>query len=196
MAADSADFRDGMPFLGGALWLDLLNTTPVIGGQAYDFIANSEKLRRWQALAGLPEAPSDTLETLALREELRPMVDHLTTGLPMPKPVVALVNDHLARTPITRRLDDSQISTRLIDQHAPLSLASAAALDFACFVVDFEPDRLKHCQNPACTMVFYDRGKNNRRRWCSTSACGNRDKVANYRKRLSAKRMRNISAIL
>ncbi len=188
MSTESADFRDGMPFLGGSLWIDLLNTTPVIAGQSLDLIGDPAKLRRWQALAGLSEGPANSQETLILREKLRPMVDHLATGLPIPKTLVVLINDHLARTPVFRWLDDSHTPARLTIQHAPLSVADAVALDFARFVQDFELERLKHCQNPACTMVFYDRGKNNRRRWCSPSACGNRDKVANYRMRLAAKR--------
>jgi predicted RNA-binding Zn ribbon-like protein len=36
-------------------------------------------------------------------------------------------------------------------------------------------------------MVFYDRGKNSRRRWCSSAVCGNRDKVANYRARKASR---------
>jgi len=27
-----SDLRDGMPFLGGHLWLDLLNSTPILAG--------------------------------------------------------------------------------------------------------------------------------------------------------------------
>jgi len=187
MPPDSEDFRDGLPFLGGALWLDLLNTTPVIGGHPMDLIDDQTKLAHWQGLAGLPEQSSDVSETLTLRDALRPMVDRLAAGLNVPEPLVALVNRHLARTPITRQLDAAATPPRLVEQCDPPGLAGRAALDFARFLGDFEPGRLKHCQNPACTMVFYDRGKNNRRRWCSTSACGNRDKVANYRARKAAK---------
>jgi len=32
-------------------------------------------------------------------------------------------------------------------------------------------------------LYFYDTTKNHRRQWCSTAACGNRHKVADFRKR-------------
>ncbi len=186
MTADSQDFRDGMPFLGGALWLDLLNTTPVLGGQPRDLIDDPEKLRLWQGLAGLSDGPPDLDGAVGLRAALRPMVEHLALGKPVPDPVADLVNAHLQQARFVRHLEITGGAARLVERHAPLSLATAAALDFARFAQDHEPDRLKHCQNPDCTMVFYDRGKNNRRRWCSTVACGNRDKVANYRARKAA----------
>ena len=62
-------------------------------------------------------------------------------------------------------------------------VATAVAWDFAHFLKTFDRERMRHCDNPACTMHFYDIGKNNRRRWCSMSACGNRDKIAQYRAR-------------
>ena len=61
--------------------------------------------------------------------------------------------------------------------------AGTVAEDFARFIAEHEARRLKHCANPACNMVFYDTGKNNRRRWCSMSVCGNRHKVARFRSR-------------
>ena len=34
----AGEFREGMPFLGSHLWIDFLNTTPVIKGMALDLI--------------------------------------------------------------------------------------------------------------------------------------------------------------
>ena len=33
--------------------------------------------------------------------------------------------------------------------------------------------RLKACRNPVCSVIFYDRSKNQARVWCNTSVCGN-----------------------
>jgi len=43
--------------------------------------------------------------------------------------------------------------------------------------------RLRHCSNPECESVFYDRSKNRSGRWCSMRSCGNQAKVRAYRER-------------
>jgi predicted RNA-binding Zn ribbon-like protein len=45
-------------------------------------------------------------------------------------------------------------------------------------------DRIRECGGHACGWLFYDRSKNNRRRWCEMEVCGNRAK----QKRLAARR--------
>ena len=182
---DPSDFREGIPFLGGALWIDLLNTTPVIGGRPLDLIGGEERLQVWARLAGLGHGGAASREEVAgaqsLRETLRPVFDDLSKGLPVPTAAVQAVNAVLRGVTVTRQIEGD----RLVEEEtlATGPVAAAAALDFARFLDGHEPARLRHCSNPSCTMVFYDRGKNNRRRWCSMQACGNRAKVASYRER-------------
>jgi predicted RNA-binding Zn ribbon-like protein len=42
---------------------------------------------------------------------------------------------------------------------------------------------VKRCEGAECTLWFVDRTKAHRRRFCSATACGNRDKVAAFRAR-------------
>src|SRR5580704_7819540 len=44
--------------------------------------------------------------------------------------------------------------------------------------------RIRECKGHACGWLFYDRSKNNRRRWCEMEVCGNRAK----QRRLAARR--------
>ena len=60
---------------------------------------------------------------------------------------------------------------------APLAEAAAAPL------VEGDFELVRHCENPECTLWFYDRTKSHRRRWCSMALCGNRHKVATFRRR-------------
>jgi predicted RNA-binding Zn ribbon-like protein len=46
--------------------------------------------------------------------------------------------------------------------------------------------RIRECGGHACGWLFYDRSKNNRRRWCEMEVCGNRAK----QRRLAARRRR------
>lgn len=44
-------------------------------------------------------------------------------------------------------------------------------------------DRLRFCAAEDCGWVFLDTSKNNKRRWCSMSDCGNREKVSRFFRR-------------
>ena len=64
-----------------------------------------------------------------------------------------------------------------------LALAIVAR-SIAEFLVTAEFKYLRRCANTdSCVLVFYDTTKNHRRQWCSNSMCGNRFKVAEFRRR-------------
>lgn len=42
---------------------------------------------------------------------------------------------------------------------------------------------IRVCSNPSCGLFFYDTSRTHRRRWCSMSKCGNRNKVAAFSRR-------------
>ncbi len=46
-------------------------------------------------------------------------------------------------------------------------------------------ENLRLCGNPHCRLIFLDSSKNHSRRWCDTAGCGNRDRVARYRRAAS-----------
>ncbi|MFJ9699853.1 CGNR zinc finger domain-containing protein [Streptomyces fradiae] len=48
--------------------------------------------------------------------------------------------------------------------------------------------RLRRCQGEGCHRVYLDASHGGRRRWCSSAACGNRDRVARHRARTGAAR--------
>lgn len=192
-ARTDEDFRDGFPVMGGRLWLDLANTVPIIDGVEQDLIATPATLKAWLAAAGLDGQVRDlSRETVAdlaeLRGQLRDAVAGLRAGEPVPDGAVAAVNRRLSAVRAWYALrqgeDGAQLATTL--ETGPAGPAALVALDFARFVCDFEPERLKGCANDHCAMLFYDRGRNNTRRWCSMSQCGNRDKVARFRARKGA----------
>jgi predicted RNA-binding Zn ribbon-like protein len=178
-AQHDAEFRDGMPFLGGRVWLDLLNTTPVDGGVRRDFLGNPEGCGRWLAAAELPQAASGIT---ALRDVLQDCFDRLAGGEPLRDTAVAAVNRHLAGLQARVRLVEDG-SLRRLERQVEGDALALIADDFARFACEADPSRLRRCADPACTMVFHDTSKNGTRRWCSMAVCGNRDKVARYRAR-------------
>jgi hypothetical protein len=44
-------------------------------------------------------------------------------------------------------------------------------------------ERIKRCRNSRCRWAFVDDSHNGRRVWCEMATCGNRDKVARFRRR-------------
>ena len=60
----------------------------------------------------------------------------------------------------------------------PISLAAVKLFTEGDF------HRIRECGGHACGWLFYDRSKNNRRRWCEMEVCGNRAK----QRRLAARR--------
>lgn len=185
------DFRDGMPFLGGAPWLDLANSSFSLDGQAFDFLSDNASFTRWSEAAGFAvesrKLDFERLAALRLRGLVRAIFATLTARDTLSADQIGQLNDLLNNRTIRERLRlaDDGTELDLCDQVDGPEVATRLASDLAHFLDDHEPDRLKSCDSPTCTMVFYDRGKNNRRRWCTMSICGNRDKVSNYRARKS-----------
>jgi predicted RNA-binding Zn ribbon-like protein len=60
---------------------------------------------------------------------------------------------------------------------APVTQAAADLLATADFTF------VKRCEDDNCVLWFSDQTKSHQRRWCSMDLCGNRHKVAAYRKR-------------
>jgi predicted RNA-binding Zn ribbon-like protein len=54
----------------------------------------------------------------------------------------------------------------------------------ANFFATSDYSAIRKCENPECILYFYDTSRNHTRRWCSMEMCGNRAKVAAFRKRL------------
>lgn len=185
-----AEFVDGLPFISGSLWIDLLNTVMSSGEKRTDLIDEDERFVAWLALtdmlpdSGIVSAGSKS-DVQKLREELRTAVDLFNVGIKPPVALTELINGLLADCNIKLALEWDEKGCRLIERFEPGNAGPSGkvAADFARFVCEAEPQRLRHCSNPACTMVFYDTSKNNTRRWCTMSICGNRDKVARFRAR-------------
>jgi predicted RNA-binding Zn ribbon-like protein len=65
-------------------------------------------------------------------------------------------------------------------------LVAMLAGHVASLIVGADPSLVKRCASSECTLWFLDRTKAHRRRFCSVSACGNREKVAAFRARRRA----------
>lgn len=62
-------------------------------------------------------------------------------------------------------------------------LLAAVADDAIRLLSSPERETMRECEGPTCDLVYLDTSRGHRRRWCSSSACGNRHYVAAHRAR-------------
>jgi len=185
--------QPGPVFLAGNLGLDFLNTRMRVNGEVVDLFQRDEDVIRWLKIAGLsvPEArtgaPRISLLNSArkLRENIRALVEKRKAGQRGDPSV------------INRFLSDAQSHPRLVWNKpgslkiekvrrkntveavlGPVAEAAAELLATADFRL------VKRCEEETCVLWFSDNTKSHHRRWCSMVLCGNRHKVAAYRRRL------------
>ncbi len=71
------------------------------------------------------------------------------------------------------------------DWDRPDRILQPVARAIAALVCSDETSVIRTCSGPTCTLMFVDRTKSHRRRWCSMAVCGNRAKAAAHRARAS-----------
>jgi predicted RNA-binding Zn ribbon-like protein len=180
----------GFLFLGDHLALDFLNTRPRMNGELVDLLADEEDVLSWLAKAGFPatgsrpEMPSLLQKARGLRECIRKLVEKRKSGEPedfselnaflaAARSYSQLRGDEAGRVTV-QKVWQAETSEQVL---APVAEAAAELLAMENF------EMVRHCEDEACVLWFYDRTKSHHRRWCSMATCGNRHKVAAYRKR-------------
>jgi len=178
--------------LAGNLALDFVNTRMRVGGDIIDLFETDEDVLAWLEQAGLPyskigsgEGPLSLLHSARmLRENIVSLVEKRKAGLHGDPSLLNSFLDHAQtrprlvwRTPsmlIVERIQQPDTAKGIL---APIAEAAAVLLATADFSL------VKRCEDQACVLWFSDQTKSHRRRWCSALRCGNRHKVAAYRKR-------------
>lgn len=196
MILEGPDFRDGFPFLGGQLALDLVNTRPVLEGEAVELLVDWHAVTRWSAAAGVASAedlarlrertPAAEAELFVrdlreFREQLREAVLQWEGRGKQGTEWRALLNDKLLRYPMREQMDAEGNRTRVFEASTAASLFAPIAAAALRLFADHDRSRIRKCV--ACVLHFYDTSKGGKRRWCSMHLCGNKVKVRAYVKR-------------
>jgi predicted RNA-binding Zn ribbon-like protein len=176
-------------FIGGHPVLDLANTVfnrahPVEGNE---LLRTPSDLAAWCASAGLfesvPPVPSSELvtEVRAVREQVWAVFDAVARGEAVPSdPFGAL----LQRAGVGVRAGDLPRIGATLDHltagpGGPRSIPTVLALLAVHALFTLPPDRVRACGR--CGWLFLDSSRGGRRRWCSMSTCGNREKASRHR---------------
>jgi predicted RNA-binding Zn ribbon-like protein len=176
-------FRSGrlcLDFAGtlGARWRD--------GG--FERLRTPADLARWYVEAGLLDEPVEvTAAALARARTMREAVYRaakalIAGGSPSPADEET-INAAAAEPPLIPRMHG-----RAATLAAPVDGAEGAALstlarDAIGLFTSPEAERMRECESVACSLLFVDLSRPGRRRWCSSTACGGKERAANYRER-------------
>lgn len=205
------DRRERFQFVGQYRCLDFVNTKfTKEGGRRVDLMRGFGDLIDWLWESSLIDRKQlhRALESwgsgrwaeriyqsaLVLREVLLSMAEKLAAHQPVPHASLEAINRTIRKRSgcvlIVRSAGRFEEITRLnLDEPDQLMVPIAeSARDLLC---RGDLALVKRCANPTCEAFFYDTSKNHTRRWCSTTGCGNRMRVAaHYRRRHAANQAR------
>ena len=186
------DIHHRPQFLAGDLALDFLNTCVRVGREVLDLLQTDEDVLAWLENAGFP-ASSSVANTIplsllrdarALRENIRSLVEKRKAGRRGDPSVLNRLLRYAESHPqLVWKEPESLSLERVRKQDRPESILAPVAEAAALLLATADFNLVKRCEGEKCVLWFSDETKSHRRRWCSTKICGNRHKVAAYRKR-------------
>jgi predicted RNA-binding Zn ribbon-like protein len=183
-----------LDFVGDNLAINFINTRRMVEGQLTDTLQSDSDVKAWLrrleipvAKGTLPFSDGVLLQTARdLREIALAAVRDRKSGK---NPSLVALNRFLADAPSHAVLttDDARNIrvTRVYGKETVEAFLAPVAEAVADLLADGDFDLVRHCEGNACVMWFYDRTKGHRRRWCTSTGCGNRAKVAAFRARAS-----------
>ena len=126
----------------------------------------------------------ETSQLAALRElhqTVVELVDALLAGRSLARWAARLTELARPSTAIVRLSvgEDRSLGSRL--EWSDPTPASALARRVASELGELDAGRLRRCERPACTLVFYDTTRSGTRRWHAESPCGARERQRRYR---------------
>jgi predicted RNA-binding Zn ribbon-like protein len=183
-----------LDFVGDNLAINFINTRRMVEGQLTDTLQSDSDVKAWLRRLEVPVAkgslPFSDGVLLKGARELREIALAAVQDRKSKKgPSLAALNRFLADAPSHSALttDDTRNiqMTRVYGKETIGAFLAPVAEAVADLLAHGDFGLVRHCEGNACVMWFYDRTKGHRRRWCSSTGCGNRAKVAAFRARAS-----------
>jgi predicted RNA-binding Zn ribbon-like protein len=191
--------RPEFPFVGEHPSIDFANTVSWANGKILDYLRTWTDVVDWFSLAGLSVNPELRLPAVGGAEALKSVVElrqawraelaRLISGEKVSNEFFDRLNRFLAddtfHEELHQKAEEGFYLVRSISQlHGEKLALAILARQIALFLVEANLSYLHRCANTtSCVLYFYDTTKNHRRQWCSVATCGNRHKVAQFRKR-------------
>ena len=185
-------------FVGEHSALDFANTFVMTNGQETDYLRTWPDMVGWFSLTGLSVDPglklsaaygAKALESVVeFRQAWKAELARIISGDKVSDEFIERLNCLLVDT-FQEKLDlEGKNSFRLVRSisqlHGKKLALAILGRQIVVFLAESNLSYLHQCANTtSCRLYFYDTTKNHRRQWCSLATCGNRHKVAQFRKR-------------
>jgi predicted RNA-binding Zn ribbon-like protein len=197
MLVNEKGFIPMQKFLWLANWpaLDFINTEYTQAGERIELFRTAEDVADWLRAAGLPDVPPAVRSKEQLlvaargyRKCLHSGVERLVSSGDVPGDTISATNRLLEGERFSLRLQRGRGKFQL-QRHwnfaSPADYIVPVAQSFAELLGTADLSRIRRCKNPECPLIFYDTSKSATRSWCSLDLCGNKLRVAAFRKRHS-----------
>jgi predicted RNA-binding Zn ribbon-like protein len=191
--------RSDFVFVGEHPAIDFVNTLAVPHGYLEDLLRSWSDLIDWLSQTGLSTDPSLNLPAARGEEALKSVVElrrawqdvltELVAGGKVSDAFLGRLNRFLAEDTFHEKLHrQGRKGVHLVRSNSQLKggklVLAILGRQIAIFLAEANLHYLRRCANTtSCVLYFYDTTKNHRRQWCSATVCGNRHKVAQFRKR-------------
>jgi predicted RNA-binding Zn ribbon-like protein len=181
-----------LDFVGDNLAINFINTRRMIEGQLTDTLQSDGDMKAWLKRLEVPIAKGPLIFSngvlLQVARELREIaLDAVRDRKSGKRPSLVMLNRFLRNAPSHRALvtdDEGNIrETRVYGKETAEEFLAPVAEAVAALLAEGDFDLVRHCEGNVCVLWFYDRTKGHRRRWCTSTGCGNRAKVAAFRAR-------------
>lgn len=172
--------------------LDFLNTVVRVDEKLVDSLQSDRDVLQWLARVGWPvesdtanlRPPSLLQAARILREAIRSLVEKRKAGKRFdPDALNAFLAEARSSMKLSQKKDGSLQLNRKWKQRTAGEILAPLAESAADLLANSDFNLVRRCENDACVLWFCDRTKSHHRRWCSMALCGNRHKVAAFRKR-------------
>lgn len=175
--------RDGFRFRGGHVALDLTATLAARAkAQPRELLEQPADLLRWLNSAGLPArdaTDADLQEARRLRESIYALALARIGGPDAAMPRETINRMAMGVPALPQLQPDGSV---LVGGSAGAMLSTIAREAIALFG-SARAIEIRQCEADTCALLFVDNSRRGDRRWCSMAGCGNRAKLAEFRRR-------------
>lgn len=174
-------------FVSGHLALDFAATFGDRHRTGVERLRQPADLDRWLRAAGMPTSTPATIEGLRDGRRLRDVIyrlSHASLGRePIDDTDIAELNDWARRSQLAPQLD-RELHCRWVAQDPFKGALVLIACEAVKLLTGPERNLIRECSAaPACSLLYLDRSRGRRRRWCEMGRCGSRAKMSGYRQR-------------
>jgi len=190
------DWELAFRFASGRLCLAFCATVGERWRRSFERLRSPADLGRWTVESGLlakaPELSQADLEAARqLRESIYRSVRASMEERPPRADDVEIINSWAARPDLAPRLGPDWTKHMSPSANPIEPVLSAIARDTVDLLGGTERRRVRECAAPDCSLLFVDRSRPGRRRWCADGACGNRNRAVTYRRHHGPSRPRS-----